>query len=646
MSRLQIKTIVAFLLLVIGVTSQVYCFAQPGIGNDAPSFTLADLHGKAHQLSDYKEKTTIVYFFDAESRSSREGLASIDQLVRKFPEAGLQALAISTSPNAKIKEFSAQLRPSFPVLVDPGKVSDLYAARMILPTVYILDSALKVLDIIQGGGKSTEVMLTRLAERELLRKKNMIAKAIGDQLIKKEPAKAKMIQAYATLQEGDTQKAEELFSDLKREPGQGGILGEEGLVAVYAKKGQTEKALQLAEEVEKKAPNRGFVNTVKGNIYFSKNMPEKAEAEYQKSTTKKDSEMFQKANGYNQLGRFYAEKGDYKKSRELYDRSIVLDPGYIEATSNKGYTYEKEGRWDSALDHYRKALQSNPNDVFTLALAQNAQAMLSMQKDAGERQRIDQLVKDLSERFKSQEKNRKGDEDDWTSRPMILTFLNIDEKGGLSERDGFSTVLTSQLASMLNGSGRVQVVDRVLVERLLEELNLGSSALADPETALHLGRVLAAKLIGTGSLYFMPDTTLLNLRLLDTETTVIAKVITLQLGREASLEKELNGLNRDLLSMIIEQYPLQGYIVQVANQEVLINLGQKQGFTLGSKFEVIEEQKPIEYRGKMLKGTAKPVGEIEITRVEADLSYGRIIRQDRPLRRDDKVKEKIMTKAL
>jgi len=646
MPKLRIKTIVATLFLVIAATSQVYCFGQPGIGSDAPSFALVDLAGKKHQLADYKGKTTIIYFFDAESKSSREGLKSIDQLVRKFAEAGLPAVAISSSSEVKIRKFHAQLKPSFPVLVDPGKVSDLYAARMILPTIYILDSTLKVLDVIQGGGKSTEVMLTRLAERELLRKQNKVAKAIGDQLIKKEPAKGMMIQAYAALQEGDSQKAEELFSDLKREPGQGEILGEEGLVAVYAKKGQTAKALQLAEEVEKKAPDRGFVNTVKGNIYFSKNMPEKAEAEYRKSMAKKDSEMFQRANGYNQLGRFYAEKGEYKKSRELYDRSIELDPGYIDATSNKGYTYEKEGRWDLALDQYRKTLQSNPGDVFTSALTQNAQTMLAMQKDAGERQRIDQLVKDLSERFKSQEKNRQGDEDSWTSRPMILTFLNIDEKGGLSERDGFSTVLTSQLASMLNGSGRVQVVDRVLVQRLLEELNLGTSALADPETALQLGRVLAAKLIGTGSLYFMPDTTLLNLRLLDTETTVIAKVITTQFGREVSLEKELNTLNRDLLSSIIEKYPLQGYIVQVDDQEVLINLGQKQGFTLGSKVEVIEEQKPVEYRGKILRGTAKPVGEIEITRVEADLSYGRIIRQDRPLHRDDKIKEKILAKAL
>jgi tetratricopeptide (TPR) repeat protein/peroxiredoxin len=646
MSKLQIQTIVATLLLVIATTSPVYCFAQPGIGSKAPSFSLADLDGKKHQLSDYKEKITIIYFFDAESRSCQKGLGSIDQLVRKFPDGGLLTVGISSSPVAKIKKFRSQLKPSFPVLVDPGKVSDLYAARMILPTVYILDSGLKVLDVIQGGGKSTEVMLTRLAERELLRKKTMVAKAIGGQLIKKEPAKAKMIQAYAALQEGDTRKAEEVFSDLKREPGEGKILGEEGLVAVYAKKGQTGKALELAEQVEKKAPGRGFVNTVKGNIYFSKNMPEKAEAEYKKSTAKKDSEMFQRASGYNQLGRFYAEKGEYKKSRELYDRSIELDPGYIDATSNKGYTYEKEGRLDSALAQYRMALQSNPNDVFSSALAQNAQAMLSMQKDAGERRRIDQLVKNLSERFKSQKKIRKGDEDTWTSRPMILTFLNIEEKGGLSERDGFSTVLTSQLANMLNASGRVQVVERILIERLLEELNLGSSELADPETALHLGRVLAAKLIGTGSLYFMPNTTLLNLRMLDTETTVIAKVVTTQFGSDISLEKELNTLNRDLLSSIIEKYPLQGYIVQVSGQEVFINLGQKQGITLGSKFEVLEEQKPVEYRGKMLRGSTKPVGEIGITRVEADLAYGRIIRQDRPLRRDDKIKEKIMAKTL
>ncbi|NIO19366.1 MAG: hypothetical protein GTN76_01120, partial [Candidatus Aenigmarchaeota archaeon] len=80
-----------------------------------------------------------------------------------------------------------------------------------------------------------------------------------------------------------------------------------------------------------------------------------------------------------------------------------------------------------------------------------------------------------------------------------MSFVDFQEKGGLSERDGFSTVLAMQLTYYLNTSGRLKVVERALIERLLEELNLGSLDLADTETALKLGKVLAAKIIVTGT---------------------------------------------------------------------------------------------------------------------------------------------------
>jgi len=165
--------------------------------------------------------------------------------------------------------------------------------------------------------------------------------------------------------------------------------------------------------------------------------------------------------------------------------------------------------------------------------------------------------------------------------------------------------------------------------------------LADPETALKLGKVLAAKLIGTGSLYYVPDGTLLSLRLIDTETSAIPKVITRQLGSQASLERELNRLNREILATIILEYPLQGYVVQSSGDEVMINLGSKQGVILGTRFEVLEEQEPIKYKGKLLRSSPKPIAQIEVVRVEPDLCYARILNQERPLKEDDKVKEKI-----
>ncbi len=266
---------------------------------------------------------------------------------------------------------------------------------------------------------------------------------------------------------------------------------------------------------------------------------------------------------------------------------------------------------------------------------------MELQRDAARKQRIDKLVSELAARYRSQKKLQIKRKDTWTSRPMILTFVDFQEKGGLAERDGFSTVLTLRLAEHLNASGRVQVVERVLVERLLEELNLGSSELADRETALRLGKVLAAKLIGTGSLYFLPNGTLLSLRLIDTETSAIPKMVNKQFNLQTFLEKELFGLNREILRTIIAKYPLRGYLVDAAGNQVIINLGSKQGVVLGTKFEVLEEQKPIKYKGKRLQVRPKPIAEIEVVQVEPDLSYGKVVKEEKSVKRDDKVQEKI-----
>jgi hypothetical protein len=184
-------------------------------------------------------------------------------------------------------------------------------------------------------------------------------------------------------------------------------------------------------------------------------------------------------------------------------------------------------------------------------------------------------------------------------------------------------------------------VERVLLDRLLEELNLGSSELANPETALKLGKVLAARLIGTGSLLHMPRGSLLSIRLIDTETSGIPQVTTRQIDPQASLEKELFLINREILKTVIAKYPLQGFLVKADGDKAIVNLGSKQGVVGGTKFEVLDEQASIPYKGKVLQAAPKRAALVEVTQVEPDLCHVKVLRQDRPLKADDKVRERI-----
>jgi len=641
-SLIKLSALPAALIGIIILASSTG-YGQIAVGGQAPVFALDDIGDQRHDLSTLENAPmTILYFFDVTSRPSQEGLLALDSLAGRYRKANLKVWGITRSAKQKVSEFVSQSRISFPVLIDNSKISELYQARFVLPTVCIIGPGLKVLDYIQGGGETTEIMLVKLAEKELQRKQTAIAREISEKVIQKNPqnADAKMVKGYAELKDGELDSAAKTFNALSQEAGPGKVLGEEGMVSVYAYKGQTQEALELADKVEKAAPDRGYVNTVKADILYAKGQKKEAQAEYRKAVSKKSAAPFQKAASLNKLGRLQASLGNLSEARELYDQAIAIDPYYIEATANSAKTYEKEGKWDKALDGYRKALAGDKDDLFAAALAKRAQMMVALQNDVERKKRMDELAKRLAERFRSQQQSAsKEPEDAWTSRPMVMTFVDLQEKGGLPERDGLASVLMLQLTDQLNATGRIQVVERILIEKLLEELDLGSSDLADPDTALRLGKVLAAKLIGTGSIYYLPAGNILSLRLIDTETSQLPKIINRQFGANPSLDSELNQVYHEILTAVMKAYPLRGYIVQVSSDRIMINLGSKQGVSEGIKFKVLKEKEPIKYKGKILHSAPETVALLQVVQVEPDLSYASILSQQMPLARDDKIQE-------
>lgn len=612
-------------------------------GQAAPSFSLADIDGRAHALAQISgREMTVLFFFDAGSPASQEGLLMLSRLFKKYPDKQLTVWGITRSSQDAVKRFQQGAQLQFPVLLDPGDVSARYDAKIVLPVVCILGPGSKILDYFQGGGQMAEAMLVRLAERQIHRQQPQLAKAIAASVSGKNPTnvQAKAVEGYAAMAAGKNDEAAQVFNQITAAGGENAAIGQEGQAAVLARQGQTDKALALAEEVTRKAPKQAMAHKVKGDLLMGKGDRKGASSAYEAAARQAEAPFFQKAEAYNQLGRLQTQEGNFDKARNTFDQAVQMDPYYIIPTSNKGVTFEKQGMWDKALAEYRQTLAIDQTDTMAAVLSRKAEQMLALQKDVAGKQRMDQLVRDLAQRYKSQ-KSQPADAaiDDWTSRPMILTFIDIQEKGGLSERDGLAIVLTTRLGELLNSSGRVQVVERALLESLLAELNLGSSELADPETALRLGKVLAAKLVGTGSLLYLSDSTLLNLRMIDTETTAIAQTVMQRITAQSDLERELYNLNRSILRNVMDKYPLQGFVVQADPKEVMINLGSRQGVATGTAFDVIEAGEAVTYKGRVLRGAAKTVARLETVRVEPDLCYARIVEKQRELARDDKVKE-------
>ena len=638
------KLIVAF-LVVFATGCPFSVFAEIMPGEEAPNFTLNDVYGRSYKLLSVKENAmTILYFFDTDSEASRDGLVSLNSLAKQFPDADLVIWGITRSSKNNVSDFIVENDAKFPVMIDSEQVSAAYGAEFILPTTYILGPQLKVVDFFQGGGETTDKMLLALAEKELQRDELPVAMALTESVRKKDPDnyEAKTLYGYAALKADKKDEARDVFMELAEEPGEAKVAGMEGLVKYHFDEGDASKAMELAALVEEEAPERGYVNVLKGDYLYGRNEQEEAAKEYQKAVAKDDGISFQKAYAHNQYGRLQANLGNYDQARIHYDQAIDFDAYNLVAMSNKGVAYQKEGEFEKALQAFQEAMQVNRNDAYSEILARKTKELIDLQKNLAEKERVDRLVKELAERFKKQSNlfSWFKSEDTWTSRPMIMTFVDFQEKGGLSERDGISTVMTTRLTEQLNQTGRVQVVERVIMDRLLEELNLGTSELADPETALKLGRIFAAKLVATGTLLHTPGNSLLSMRLIDSETTKIPKVVTVKMAPNAlNIDEEMQSVNRDLLNTIIAKYPLRGFIVQADGNGAIINLGSNQGVVPGTVFEVLEEGKPIKYKGREMKGLPVVVGKVQVERVEPDMCTVTISEQKRPLQADDKIQE-------
>ncbi len=92
------------------------------VGDKAPAFSLPDADGNTVELSDYKGRKVIVYFYPAASTPGctkqacdfRDSLAPLN-------DAGLDVIGISPDKPAKLAKFRDAEGLTFPLLSDPDR---------------------------------------------------------------------------------------------------------------------------------------------------------------------------------------------------------------------------------------------------------------------------------------------------------------------------------------------------------------------------------------------------------------------------------------------------------------------------------------------------------------------------------------------
>lgn len=113
-------------------------------------------------------------------------------------------------------------------------------------------------------------------------------------------------------------------------------------------------------------------------------------------------------------------------------------------------------------------------------------------------------------------------------RVAVLPFIS---GGDGDSREGWN--IAEKLVTPLVRTGKVQAVERQLIERLLDEQRLGLSGALDETRLLAFGKISAAQGIVTGS-YITEDTkVVINARLIDAETGLIIAACEQKIDRAA-----------------------------------------------------------------------------------------------------------------
>ena len=173
--------------------------------------------------------------------------------------------------------------------------------------------------------------------------------------------------------------------------------------------------------------------------------------------------------------------------------------------------------------------------------------------DEKSRKRIDELVASLAASYRQGNFDQTKIGGHSAGRgPLTMVIMDVKPSGagGAADRDNLVNLLTQDLQA----GGSVQMVERDLLEKLLEELKLSNSSLADPSTALKIGKVLSARVIITGSIMADAKGQTVMLRLIDTETTAVRQVVSAETTGKTLDRQTAKELGRKILDWAKTEY--------------------------------------------------------------------------------------------
>lgn len=209
-----------------------------------------------------------------------------------------------------------------------------------------------------------------------------------------------------------------------------------------------------------------------------------------------------------------------------------------------------------------------------------------------------------------------------------IAVLDFQLQGEKFDNPDMDTIVAEWFITAMVREGRFDVVERRLLEKVINEQKLAMTGVVDASGASELGKLLGVKVIITGSVMKLRNVIEINSRIIDVES---GSIITAEHVKSAATAR-LQDLVIEMSKKIMKNFPLEGYIVNRSGERVTLDLGIRTGVKSGMRFVVYKEGQVIKHpkTGQILDVERIETGTIRITRVMKKISNAKIEEESSP----------------
>ncbi|MDD5131378.1 MAG: PQQ-binding-like beta-propeller repeat protein [bacterium] len=189
-----------------------------------------------------------------------------------------------------------------------------------------------------------------------------------------------------------------------------------------------------------------------------------------------------------------------------------------------------------------------------------------------------------------------------TGKPKVaivpFDLLNKDSNSTAGKQA--AEVLTTELVAL----NRFAVIERVQLERILEEQKISLSGILEDKNPYQIGQIMHVNYLIIGSIIKEQGTFLINSRLVDINGGYIISV-------QSAKASKLSSAIKILAEKIIDDFPLEGNIVKIKDDDIVINLGKNQGLSPKTELTIFSPE-----------GDGKIFGKARVKEIGDDVSRG------------------------